>query len=123
MKHVATITVHRREPDEPRQGIRIYCEKDTFYFQLYSSTTPSPSTYLRIHTANNVVEAKREAAKLLELMRGVARVVLGKDPDLPAEMKAMEAEIPAYLHFLMTDKGVAQMSETIRLQGLAGSTN
>lgn len=123
MKHVSTITL-RQDPDEPRLVIKLYRENLTaFYFQLESTTTPIPSKLLKIHTATTFAEAKREAEKLLRLQRGICRFILGKSPDLPEDMKAMEAEIPAYLHFLNTDTTVGKMAEDLRLEWLAGSTN
>jgi hypothetical protein len=49
----------------------------------------------------NFEDAKGEAVKLLRITRGVLRQCLGEAPELPECMKEMEAEIPAFLEFLL----------------------
>lgn len=112
----------KQEPDEPRLAIRIYWEKAdrSFYFRLESNSTPFPSPLLRIYTVTNFTEAKSEAEKFLKLQRAILRYILGKSPDLPEDMKVMEAAIPAFLHFLNTDKAVGKMAETLELEWMAG---
>jgi hypothetical protein len=49
----------------------------------------------------NLEDAKRDAKKFLHLIRGVFRYALGKTPDLPKDLKEMEAGIPAFFQFLL----------------------
>jgi hypothetical protein len=59
-------------------------------------------------TPTNFKDARRESEKLLHLIRGVFRQVLGKSPDLPQHMKQMEPEIPAFLEFLLNSNLLGQ---------------
>jgi hypothetical protein len=107
MKQVATITV-RQHPDEPRLKARIYRANLKFYVSMESDHPAIPPFMpMRINVAN-FKDANCESEKLLHLVRGVLRAASGKVPDLPAHMKEFEAEVPAFLHFLLINSFIGQ---------------
>lgn len=107
MKEVTTLTV-RQDWDEPRLKMRIYRGDEHFYIRI-ESDDPSipPSMPMRIKPVN-FKDAKREAEKLLRLVRGVFRLALGRSPDLPHHMKQMDPELPAFLQFLLNNNFLGQ---------------
>ena len=107
MKEVTTLTV-RQNPCEPRLKVRLYRGDVNFYIRVESNHPAiPPSMPMRIE-ATNFKEAKDEAGKFLHLIRGVFRQALGKAADLPEDMKEIEAEIPAFLDYLLTNSFVGQ---------------
>jgi hypothetical protein len=107
MKEIATLTV-RQDPEEPRLKVRIYRGEEKFYIRIESDHPAIPTSMPMRITARNFRDAKRESEKLLHLTRGVFRRVLGKHPDLPDDMKGFEAEVPAFLHSLLTGNFLGQ---------------
>jgi hypothetical protein len=100
MKRVATLTV-RQDPDEPQLKMHLLRSNPHFYIEVESDHLAIPTMMpLRI-TLTNFKDAKREALKLLYIIREAFRRALGKTPDLPEEMKGIESEIPAFSQFLL----------------------
>jgi hypothetical protein len=107
MKEVATVTV-RQDADEPRLIARIYRNDMNFYIRIESNHPAIPlSMPMRINVTN-FKDAKDNAEKLLHIVRGVFRTASGKAPDLPERLKEIEGEVPAFLHFLLTNDFVGQ---------------
>src|SRR5215467_7836002 len=107
MKEVTTLTV-RNDPGEPRLKVRIYTENLNFYMGIESDDLAVPASMpMRIKSAN-FQAAKAEAGKLLHIIRWVFQAASGKAPDLPAYMAEMEKEIPAFLHYLLTNSFVGR---------------
>jgi hypothetical protein len=108
MKEVATLTI-RQDPDEPQLQMRIYRDKLEHFYACIESDDPAipPFMPMRIQPGN-FKDAKKEGEKFLHLARGVFRAASGKAPDLPDDMKEMEKEISAFLHYLLTNSFVGR---------------
>ena len=107
MKEIATLTV-RQDSDEPRLKVRLYRGEEKFYIRIESDHPGIPTSMPIRITPSNFRDAKKESEKLLHLIRGVFRRVLGKQPDLPDDMKGFEAEGPAFLEFLLSNNFLGQ---------------
>jgi hypothetical protein len=107
MKEIATLTV-RQDPDEPQLKMRLYGGDPDFYIQVESDHPAIPHFMPMRITPTNLKAAKSESEKLLHIIRGVFRLALGKAPDLPEDMKEMEPEIPAHLHYLLNFNSFGQ---------------
>jgi hypothetical protein len=107
MKEITTLRI-RQDWDEPQLRMRIYRGDKHFYIRLESDDPRMPpSMPMRIKPAN-FKDAKREAEKLLRLIRGVFREALGKSQDLPQHTKKMEPGIPAFLQFLLNNNPLGE---------------
>jgi hypothetical protein len=107
MKQVATITV-RQHPDEPRLKARIYRANLKFYVSMESDHPAIPPSIPMPIQATNFKDAKAAVEKFLHISRAVLRAASGKPPDLPEHMQEIEAEAPAFLHFLLTNSFIGQ---------------
>ncbi len=107
MKEVGTVTV-RQDADEPRLKVRIYRNDVNFYIRIESNHAAIPMSMPMRINVTNFEDAKDNAEKFLHIIRGVFRTALGKKPDLPGHMKKLEGEVPAFLHFLLTNEFVGQ---------------
>src|SRR5690348_15912818 len=107
MKEVATLT-ERQDSDEPRLKVRLYRGEEKFYIRIESDHPGVPTSMPMRITPRNFRDAKKESEKLLYLIRGVFRLILGKTPDLPESMKEMESEIAAFLHSLLSSDFLGQ---------------
>ena len=100
MKNVATLSV-RQDPDEPQLKIRLLRRSAQFYIKI-ESDHPGIRTSMPLRiTSTSFRDARRGTLKFLYIIRGAFRQVLGKTPDLPAEMREFESEIPAFSQFLL----------------------
>jgi hypothetical protein len=107
MKEVATLTI-RQDPDEPRLKVRIYRGSTWFYISVESDHPAVPPSMPMLIQATTFKEAKSQSEKLLHIIRGVFLQTLGKTPDLPEDMKEIELEMPAFLHYLLTEHVLGQ---------------
>jgi hypothetical protein len=107
MKEITILTI-RQDPDEPRLKMRMYRRKEKFYIRIESDHPGIPTSMPLRMTAINFKDARRDAEKLLHVIRGVHRLALGKKPDLPESMKRIESEIPAFLYDLLTGEFLGQ---------------
>ena len=106
MKLVETVTI-RQDPDEPWLQIHLYTVAGKKFYIRMEAETAAPSMPLRIYV-DSFKEARAAVEKLLYIQRSTFRKALGKPPDLPEDMKEMEKEIPAFLHYLLTNSFVGQ---------------
>lgn len=102
MKQVGTVTV-RQDADEPRLKVRIYRNDVNFYIRIDSDHPAIPVSMPMRIKATNFNDAKENAEQFLHIIRGVFRRASGKAPDPSEHMKETEAEVPAFLQFLLTN--------------------
>jgi hypothetical protein len=107
MKEIAKLTI-RQDPDEPRLTMRIYRGNSNIYIRIESQDPRIPVSMPMRIKPTNFKDAKKEAEKFLYLVRGVLRQALGKTPDLPANMKEIESELPAFLFLLLDQNFLGQ---------------
>jgi hypothetical protein len=104
MKLVKALTIDQ-DPDEPQLTAHIYRRgKTTLYLGVESDRPAVPNLGPLKLAPTDIKEPEKGVESLLHIMRRMFRMCMGQSPDLPDHMKEVEAELPAYVHYIRNMK-------------------